>query len=944
METSKETLSFKNDVSDRISEEVKLSSNKIPFTQDKTNQFSNEIIKHKVSIPPKTNKLKQLDPKLYEVNMKDVKKKYEDMKKTKSESMLNSSFSKQSVRITSVKSKEKEKKIISKANKNKVEKSSNDSTLIDKDKNMTYLNEKEKDKDNNKEKEHEIQSNSIIKLQSNIEDIDELKSELVSTQEKLTDKVNNKHSHLILTPSTIKKRASKKIFELDSRSNSKSIDKVDNLRNRRRYDSKINQFNNKLISNKRQSLINSNNNNSNNFNKEKDPNTHYNESTGLLPPPKNKNQILKQLREKNKSHEDNIIFEETVDSNEIPKVNINKLKSKKALEQPITSRIVNKVNIEEMNFLLEKKQDDQIKLDIKSSKCSYCIKKLNTPIILKCGHFMCLNCAVELRSIGEFMKEEKINYLKCPECSLKTFFNVDTDKSKDHTGYCLINEIEKEIMSTLMIKGFDDENQDKSIHIIDCEICPTSKEIKGSAEHECLNCDVVMCHDCKYRHLSNSRHQDHKVIQINNQFQERTESTLCEIHKEPLKLFCLTEKKPCCLVCTNYDNLHGNHEVKSMKYIIDNALVEFSLLIREGEPKIRFLEYYTSDLMKLKQKLSDEHNFFQTKLSNTIENLILLIRQKQTSLESQLENIFTQKINDLTKKINIFSMLYQKFNFLKQYHTEKDIDILKKIKRVMSLNKNIQKLEAKDILVIDKFDNLDSNALNDNNSLLPSVFINEPFDKIRKHLTKFNFLPISNYHIKVLIDLFTNSNTMASKLITPELCAVLPKIRSGKLIYRISKDGASSESFHKNCDNKGPTLIIIKTADGHVFGGFNPLSWINENMYNETEEAFLFSVTDGNYRQPIKCPIRKSKKHFAIKQNNIEFSPGFGETNEADLFIAFKNISKSYSLLGNTYTCPEGYNASSFLAGKESEWEIVDVEVFAIDVISEEDYYNFLNI
>ncbi len=106
METSKETLSFKNDTSERLTDEAKLNSNKIPSVREK-NQFSNDIIKNKVNIPPKTSKLKQLDPKLYEVNMREVKKKYEDMKKTKTESILNSSFSKQSIKITSVKSKEK---------------------------------------------------------------------------------------------------------------------------------------------------------------------------------------------------------------------------------------------------------------------------------------------------------------------------------------------------------------------------------------------------------------------------------------------------------------------------------------------------------------------------------------------------------------------------------------------------------------------------------------------------------------------------------------------------------------------------------------------------------------------------------------------------------------------------------------------------------------------
>mmetsp|Transcript_43239 Transcript_43239/g.90853 ORF Transcript_43239/g.90853 Transcript_43239/m.90853 type:complete len:233 (-) Transcript_43239:515-1213(-) len=36
------------------------------------------------------------------------------------------------------------------------------------------------------------------------------------------------------------------------------------------------------------------------------------------------------------------------------------------------------------------------------------------------------------------------------------------------------------------------------------------------------------------------------------------------------------------------------------------------------------------------------------------------------------------------------------------------------------------------------------------------------------------------------------------------------------LLYRSSRDGLSSTSFHSKCDNKGCTLTVIETTDGHV--------------------------------------------------------------------------------------------------------------------------------
>ena len=43
------------------------------------------------------------------------------------------------------------------------------------------------------------------------------------------------------------------------------------------------------------------------------------------------------------------------------------------------------------------------------------------------------------------------------------------------------------------------------------------------------------------------------------------------------------------------------------------------------------------------------------------------------------------------------------------------------------------------------------------------------------------------------------------------------------------------------------------------------MSWVSDFSYSETDQAYLFSVTDGKGRPPVKCPIRKQKRQFAIK-------------------------------------------------------------------------------
>ena len=54
-----------------------------------------------------------------------------------------------------------------------------------------------------------------------------------------------------------------------------------------------------------------------------------------------------------------------------------------------------------------------------------------------------------------------------------------------------------------------------------------------------------------------------------------------------------------------------------------------------------------------------------------------------------------------------------------------------------------------------------------------------------------------------------------------------------KLIYRASEHEHLNYYFHEYCDNKTPTLVIIKSSRGWIFGGYTTQSWSGECMYND---------------------------------------------------------------------------------------------------------------
>ena len=63
-----------------------------------------------------------------------------------------------------------------------------------------------------------------------------------------------------------------------------------------------------------------------------------------------------------------------------------------------------------------------------------------------------------------------------------------------------------------------------------------------------------------------------------------------------------------------------------------------------------------------------------------------------------------------------------------------------------------------------------------------------------------------------------------------------------KLLYRKSIDGKSANDFHKKCDGKSNTLILIKTKSGRRFGGFTEAEWDNYSKFKNYKKGFVFSI------------------------------------------------------------------------------------------------------
>ena len=71
------------------------------------------------------------------------------------------------------------------------------------------------------------------------------------------------------------------------------------------------------------------------------------------------------------------------------------------------------------------------------------------------------------------------------------------------------------------------------------------------------------------------------------------------------------------------------------------------------------------------------------------------------------------------------------------------------------------------------------------------------------------------------------------------------RFSTAKLCWRATRDGWSSSTFHSNCDNKKPTVTIVKVGQ-YLFGGYATESWegkINQTSFNCASIVQIFSLS-----------------------------------------------------------------------------------------------------
>ena len=137
-----------------------------------------------------------------------------------------------------------------------------------------------------------------------------------------------------------------------------------------------------------------------------------------------------------------------------------------------------------------------------------------------------------------------------------------------------------------------------------------------------------------------------------------------------------------------------------------------------------------------------------------------------------------------------------------------------------------------------------------------------------------------------------------------------------ELLYRLSRDGKSTATFHEKCDNKGPTLSIFNLEKGNIIGIYTPLNWDTSNEWKNDMDSFLF-----NLNKNIKFSKKKKLLSIFCNKNYGPFVGCIGVSGET-----IQELCK----IDNFFYKDKYENSNNILSDNEFPYKIYELEIFRI--------------
>ena len=357
--------------------------------------------------------------------------------------------------------------------------------------------------------------------------------------------------------------------------------------------------------------------------------------------------------------------------------------------------------------------------------------------------------------------------------------------------------------------------------------------------------------------------------------------------------------------------------------------IEIKLPINE----INNLDLFSQLISKINEIESKENNdiaFFDEKIDN-LSHLLQSIEEANKAREEEMlqnQNENENKENNDEENNKEENNNEEKNNHLEEMKDALKLQIEKKIKNNNIQQDNFNEMNNANIHhnnnEKDEEEKFDENNNEEQNENEHNIGFISPVENNNLLFAESSIISLSELEKRKELNLLQN---WLDSWINQGRHDQPPTPYSTKLIFSSEKEDDKASSFHKNCDNIAPTLILIETKEGFRYGGFTTQKWESpeQSIFKNDKNAFIFSL-DTEKKYDVTDPEKSI-------QCSMFWGPYFGEGGAIcvpDNFLQEKNA---------FYQWPSSYDISEkdeLTFGQEHNINISKYEVFQIIIENNE--------
>ncbi|XP_074467363.1 tripartite motif-containing protein 16-like [Sebastes fasciatus] len=305
----------------------------------------------------------------------------------------------------------------------------------------------------------------------------------------------------------------------------------------------------------------------------------------------------------------------------------------------------------------------QVILDRDKLSCSICLDLLKDPVTIPCGHSYCMSCIKDC-----WGEEHETETHSCPQCR----------QSFTPRPVLVKNTMLAEFVEELKKAGLQAASPDHSSAGPGDVTCDYCSGMKVKALKSCLVCMASYCEQHLQPHYNVAPLKKHKLVEATLKLQEN----ICSQHDEVMKIFCRTDQKCICYLCSmddhkGHDTVSAAAERAEKQTELGASRQEIQQRVQDREKDVKVLQQRVEAInLSADEAVRDSEKIF-TELIRLIEKRSSEVKQQirsqqktQVSRAKELEEKLQQEITELRRKdteLETLSHTEDHLHFLNNY-------------------------------------------------------------------------------------------------------------------------------------------------------------------------------------------------------------------------------------------------------------------------------------